>query len=557
MKYRSSQKNKIQYCTDRLWLRGETACDLDATTMVLLSFSKRLNRWLGPFLLHQGVKARYAVAGGILRDNLFADSVCLLPLAQKLIQIEVYDDTKSQVQEQASKELTADDEAATRIRVLESYLRPALVKNEVWSDVRKWQFHTRLVKWARTEFLLAKHGAAIRSTLNNFPAIRKSPQLMRQRGGSTANILPGKLPFALFGDDNDRNDEQLGSTAKLPYSSLLTKAFGMSDWSQSKNWQAAGKDMGRIAAELGGTVINLRGGSISVAHIPDDADLSTISLEAILELAGGHVIQCGPFNALCEDAGIYQFWTRDYVEQMGRYLLQRAASTARETVILDVGAGDGLLAQLLREVFEVERERFSTVKDQPSKSRSPRGKAGIRPLRKATSLKNLPNTIATDNGTWGIAHKANVERLSVQETIDTYSTSRGDKQVIVVCSWMPMEEDWSALFRNGNVDEYILIGECDDGQCGNNWETWGNKKYLVDDFDEDALSSSSDITAEASKTGTEEVIHITNVFPPYKLDGYERRDLDELSAYQFSRFDCHSSKFGKTVSFRRRGSLFD
>lgn len=526
--------------------------------MVLLSISKKLNQWLGPFLLRQGIKARYAAAGGILRDNRLADSICFLPIAQKLIQVEVHDEAKAQVAA-ALKQTVEDKEAATtvtRLRVLESYLRPALVKNERWSDVRKWQFHSRIVKWARTEFLLAKYGAAIRSTLDTFPAIHKSPQLngsLQQRGGG--NMMAGKLPFDLFGNDDDSKDEREGGTMKLPYSTLLTKAFGMSDWKKTKDLRAARSNMTRIAQQLGGTVLEMRGGSVSFAHIPDDdADLSELSLEQILELAGGHVMQCGPLNALCEDAGIYQFWTREYVDHFGRYLLQRAAA-AKETVILDVGAGDGLLSQLLRDFFQSERDR-ATVKDTPLQSRSSRWLKGVRPpQRKAAAsapLKNIPTIIASDNGTWGISPIANVERLSVQEAIDA-NTGNDDKQIIVICSWMPMNEDWSASFRYGHVDEYILIGECDDGQCGDNWETWGNPRHLADDFDDDALSESSLSAATGyDSSSTTETPTQSKTLPPYLRDGYERRDLDELSPYQFSRFDCRSSKSGKTVSFRRR-----
>jgi hypothetical protein len=523
--------------------------------MVLLSLSTKLNQWLGPFLLRQGIKARYAAAGGILRDNLLADTFCLLPVAQKLIQVEAHDEAKAQVLKQAStQQPNVDDEAVTRIRVLESYLRPALVKNERWSDVRRWQFHSRLVKWARTEFLLAKYGGVIRNALHSFPTIRKSPQLagssLLQPGGAAASLLAGKLPFDLFEDDHV--DEREGGTAKLPLSSLLTKAFGMNDWKLTKDEKAAQKEVARIAAKLGGTVIEIRGGSISIAHIPDDADVSKLSLEEILEVVGGHVMQCGPFNALCEDAGVYQFWTRDYVEQVGRYLLQRAATTHRETVILDVGAGDGLLVQLLRDFFENERER-STVTEPPSLNRSSRGRKSVRsPQRKAPSS-NIPTIVASDNGTWGVSQKANVEQLSVQEAIDEYTANNGDnKQVIVLCSWMPMHEDWSAIFRSGDVDEYILIGECDDGQCGDNWETWGNPWHLVDDFDHEFALTESSAAIDPSRTGTEEMAHVKDVTPPYVIDGYKRRDLDELSPYQFSRFDCRSSKSGKTVSFRRR-----
>ena len=39
--------------------------------------------------------------------------------------------------------------------------------------------------------------------------------------------------------------------------------------------------------------------------------------------------------------------------------------------------------------------------------------------------------------------------------------------------------------------------------------------------------------------------------PPHVADGYERADLRDLSALQFSRFDCERSSESTTVSFRR------
>lgn len=41
---------------------------------------------------------------------------------------------------------------------------------------------------------------------------------------------------------------------------------------------------------------------------------------------------------------------------------------------------------------------------------------------------------------------------------------------LVICSWMPMGVDWSRAFRNcDDVDEYVLLGEADDGSCGHLW----------------------------------------------------------------------------------------
>jgi len=82
----------------------------------------------------------------------------------------------------------------------------------------------------------------------------------------------------------------------------------------------------------------------------------------------------------------------------------------------------------------------------------------------------------------------------------------------------------------------LISSECDDGQCGDNWETWGNPTSFLEDLDEDSATLSS-------------------AAAPYTVDGYARKDLDELSPFQFSRFDCRSSKAGKTVSFRKMDKL--
>jgi len=469
----------------------------------------------------------------------------MLTAAQKLIQIEVHEAAKEAVKESSAHDDAVESEI--RVGVLESYLRPALVPNERWSDVQKWQFHSRLLRWARTEFLTAKYGAAIRSALHAFPTLRKSPQLQSapNRG------VVAKLLFDREEDSPTDDAQDVGVTIKLPTSASLIAAFGMQQWKAEKDLSVSRSDMERIATRLGGDLVELRGGAVSFAAIPPESDLSALSLEEILEVAGGHVIQCGPFNAICEDAGIYQFWTREYVSRLGRYLQQRI-SPEHDTVIIDVGAGDGLLTQLLREYFDKERD-MSVVKE-PGRSKQ------TRPQQNKGASASIPTTVATDDGSWRISEKADVEELSVEAALAKYTLNIGDegglerkeKQVIVLCSWMPMNEDWSSVFRSNRVDEYILIGECDDGQCGDNWETWGNPNHLVD-YDE-LLDESSDDNSSAENDDTPSTK--TEIpFIPYELEGYIRRDLDELAPYQFSRFDCRSSKSGRTVSFRRTGQM--
>ena len=64
--------------------------------------------------------------------------------------------------------------------------------------------------------------------------------------------------------------------------------------------------------------------------------------------------------------------------------------------------------------------------------------------------------MATEDWSWSIKPKANVENLSVMEAMKKYSpyTIESDstfrrQHVIVLCSWMPMAEDWTKAFRDG------------------------------------------------------------------------------------------------------------
>ena len=136
-----------------------------------------------------------------------------------------------------------------------------------------------------------------------------------------------------------------------------------------------------------------------------------------------------------------------------------------------------------------------------------------------------------------------VEQLSADQAVQKYAPglSEDKKRLIVLCSWMPPEEDWTYLFRrktsteqtpNGLqqkdiiAEEYILIGEQDDGTCGHNWYTWGNQQFNPQTNEDAEL-------------------------PPHARDGYTRVDLADLSKLQFSRFDCKRSSESGTVSFRR------
>lgn len=512
--------------------------------MLFLTLSKKLNQAVGSSLLRYALTARYALGGGVVRDNPGLDAFLLLPWAMKIISLEVHDETRRIEQEggtsggKGGSGAAAEDTQSARLAVLERYLRPALLPNEKWSDVAGWMFHIRLVKWARSEVLWALHGDHVKTALLAYPKLRRSPQLLTAR-----EIKQQPLP---------------SSTKSLPPASLVRDAFDLHDWTDKKSWSATGREMSRLAKSFGGRVVEC-GSAVRFTDLDPDADLSGQSLPDVFEMAGAYVAQCGPLNALCEKRNVYQVWTREYVEQLGRYLLGRTEAFDGHTIVLDVGAGDGLLAHFLRESFE----EIGKADSKSRRSQSGRRTGGTQGIETRPGSGKIPTVIATDDGSWRISNVATVEPLSVEETIERYVTgagnvvSDGNCQVIVLCSWMPMNEDWTSIFRKARVDEYVLIGECDDGQCGDNWETWGNHRYLENSIEQEIAAAfpqddeSAEAEVEKRDVSGQEDSATTIPERPYELDGYKRRELDALAPYQFSRFDCRVSKAGRTVCFRR------
>lgn len=505
---------------------------------MILQWSTKFNKYLGPFLLRHGLSIRYKLGGGVIRDNPTLDAFLFIPLAQKLISIEVQQETNEAITK-SKKEPTAfeawsesvfdrifgkdpvvqhrPDSKATRtdtnprLQVLEEYLRPVLVPNERWSDVTRWHFHHRFLKWARAEFLAAKYGPELQEALQAYPKLRSGPQVQKRmsRGNTLLSFLGGG------GQRAQSDDDEL----ILPNSNTVIKGFQMGKWNRRKDVDAGWRHLANITEHLNGKVMEIHSG-MRVAMVPPEMDVTEVSLEELLEVAGGHVASLGAFNLLCEEADIYQFWTKEYIATLASYLMKRASAFDGETRIIDVGAGDGLLAQLLKQEFENKANR--------------KGKAasGTGQSQKMGSSK-VPSIIAVDNHSWNIpVPRGSVEKLDVRDAISKYASDES-LQVIVLCSWMPMGEDWSRIFREHSVKEYILIGEYDDGNCGHNVETWGNFDYAVDD-DKSALNA-----AEQPR------------IPAYQHDGFKRMDLKELSPFQFARFDSADSSSSKTVVFRR------
>lgn len=200
------------------------------------------------------------------------------------------------------------------------------------------------------------------------------------------------------------------------------------------------------------------------------------------------------WDEFCRDEQhpVFEFLNQEYIEALANYLEQRTkelkATRDESVIILEVGAGDGRLAHFLEQELN---EKGLDVK-----------------------------MIATDNGEKGIKPVFPVERLNYKEALQKY------KPTIVICSWMPLKQDWTADFRaTQSVEEYLLIGEVDMGCCGDKWFTWG-RAWLP---------------GHEGKT------------PPYEAESFERRDLSEFSKLQICRTD-RPGYYGLsyTVSFRRQ-----
>jgi len=500
-------------------------------TMVVLTIlakvTIRFNRLAGPFLLRNGLRVRHILGMGKLRDNPFLDQMLTIPWAQKIISLEVDQDISDRKKRSESsleqwiekifdsvfgegpdhEYLHKITDGQMRVKILEDYLRPVLVPNEKWSDVVRWQYHTRFIKWAREEFLAAKYSFALKKALERHPKIRESPQISTAGHNQEGNTLL---------DHNNMEQNSIGRIGSIPSTKTIIDAFGMQEWRRVKDEEGIFARMEKLADDLGGQVAVVFGSSMRIADIPMDTDVSSLTLEDLLEIAGAHVASCGTFNVLCNEYDIYQFWTKEYIEGLGDYLREKVNSHIGDTVILDIGAGNGILGNLIRQQLSIQsRSNFSSSKKTSIKKSTPN---------------HTPDVMSVDDGSWRIKPKAMVETLGVAEAINKYA-SNPSKQVIVICSWMPAGVDWTSIFRQGEVDEYILIGEYDDGNCGENWDTWGTHEFLPENF------QVYDLNLEK--------------LPPYEADGYERRSLESLQPHHFSRFDSADSSNSATVSFRR------
>jgi len=222
------------------------------------------------------------------------------------------------------------------------------------------------------------------------------------------------------------------------------------------------------------------------------------SFEDKLEALGCAIYGRGAFNLCCEDTGRYEFLTKEFITQLATYLKARVDELGCDS-ILEVGAGSGALTYFINSELERLGCEARCIATDPDFRAAPRQRFGI----------------TAENSSYKI-HECTCERALAKF-----------KPKIVLCSWMPMDMDWTKQFRTSkSLEEYILIGEADFGACGDNWKTWGNQAF-----------------APVAEQGNP---------PPYEADGWVRTDLDDVSRWQMQRYDNdYYAGNSVTVSFRR------
>ncbi|MFA4846036.1 MAG: hypothetical protein WC654_05755 [Patescibacteria group bacterium] len=192
---------------------------------------------------------------------------------------------------------------------------------------------------------------------------------------------------------------------------------------------------------------------------------------------------------------VFEFLNEEFLNAFSDYFSQRidnlGASKDSPVTILEVGAGNGRLSHFLQKKLDAK-------------------------------LLGKVKVIPTDSGELSLKTTFPIEIIGHKKALEKY------KPKIVIFSWMPYGSDFTDDFRAAeSVDEYILIGETDDGNCGDAWRTWG--------------ISDSPFHEGAGKVA------------PYLADGFERKDLDDVSKQQICRTDELGEYFhSKTVSFRRK-----
>ena len=163
--------------------------------------------------------------------------------------------------------------------------------------------------------------------------------------------------------------------------------------------------------------------------------------------------------------------------------------------LLEIGAGDGRLSHFLS--LELQRERRGegrrsggagtgageegeqeAATTMTNNTTTPSSSDGSSSSSSSSSSSNSSGArvVATDSYGWGLK-KAASSFAHVEDMAFEAALKKHEPRVVLV-SWMPMGVDWTAAIRaTPSVQEYVLVGEADDGCCGHNWLTWGNPAF--------------------------------------------------------------------------------
>eukprot|EP01064_Diplonema_japonicum_P003299 TRINITY_DN12143_c0_g1_i1.p1 TRINITY_DN12143_c0_g1~~TRINITY_DN12143_c0_g1_i1.p1 ORF type:complete len:400 (+),score=52.15 TRINITY_DN12143_c0_g1_i1:23-1201(+) len=137
----------------------------------------------------------------------------------------------------------------------------------------------------------------------------------------------------------------------------------------------------------------------------------------------------------CEKNGFCNVLNREMIESLAERLTLPPTKKKHQNKIVEVGAGSGRLTHFLKQY-------------------------------------NVPNIVATDANPEGYiagysTEKFPVEKAGYEEVVARYNPH------ILLCSWMPEGTDWSSVWREQHIHEYLLLGEPYAGQSGTAWETFG------------------------------------------------------------------------------------
>jgi len=222
----------------------------------------------------------------------------------------------------------------------------------------------------------------------------------------------------------------------------------------------------------------------------------------------------------------FEIWTKEYVEQLGYYTAERFKTLKEKdsnisSIVLEVGARDGRLSYFLNN-FKSKMNSFKDI-----------------------------NFVAADNPEkykkyWNVLSNIPLEKTDYKDAIEKF------KPALVICSWMPKNEDWTEFFRTKSfIKEYILIGDVN--KYGDFEKTWGGSE-IINLLDKAFLTT-------ANKNIPSEIMEKIKKLPFYK-DGFDLYELKRLEDFQID----HSTYFytkpfykdewkhsgARSFSFRRR-----